>query len=117
MMRVLITVTPRMYRQAIALSMRRHRPDLDVRVAPPEATEGQLADFRPHLLLHNDNDGLGPEAVADVPCRIEVQYSDSMGARISADDQVYTARDMSMEEMLQVVDVAIALADRKADRG
>jgi hypothetical protein len=82
MLRVLVTVTPRMYRQAIALSIQRQRPGLDVRVASSEAAEGELIDFRPHLLVHNDNDRLGPEAVEDVPRRVEVQYSDGMDARI-----------------------------------
>jgi hypothetical protein len=35
-MRALITVTPQMYRQAIALSIQRHRPGLEVRVAAPQ---------------------------------------------------------------------------------
>ena len=115
MMRVLVTITPQMYRQAVALPIQRQRPGLDVRVASPEATQGELASFRPHLLVHNDNDGLGPEAVAGIPCRVEVQYSDSMDARISAEGEVSTARDMSTEDMLRVVDVAISLAEQGKD--
>ena len=114
-MRVLVTVTPLMYRQAMALSIRRQRLGLDVRVAPPEDTGRELAEFRPHLLVHND--GLGPEDVADVPCRVKVLYSDSMDAHISADGQVSTASDMSTEDLLGVVDRAIALADRETGRG
>jgi hypothetical protein len=113
MIRVLVTVNPRMYRQAMALSIRRQRPGLDVRVARPEDTGREVAEFRPHLLVHNDNDGLGPEYVASVPCRVTVLYSDGMDARISADGQVSTERDMSTEDLLQVVDVAIALAERE----
>jgi len=113
MMRVLIAVTPRMYRQAIALSIQRQRPGLDVRIATPEDCERELAGFQPHLLVHNDNDGLGPEAVTDIPFRVEVQYSDGMDAHISADGELSTARDMCMEDLLRVVDRAIALADRE----
>jgi|SRR5215212_3422649 len=116
MIRVLVTVTPQMYRQAIALSVQRQRPGLDVRVASPEATERELANFRPHLLVHNDNDGLGSDAVANIPCRVEVQYSDGMDARISADGEVSTARDMCMEDLLRVVDRASALAERETDQ-
>ena len=113
MVRVLVSVTPRMYRQAIALSIHRQRPGLEVRIASPEAIERELADFRPHLLVHNDTDGLGPEAVADIPFRVEVLYSDGMDARISADGEVSAARDMSTEDLLRVVDRATALADRE----
>ena len=110
MMRVLVTVTPRMYRQAIAFCIHRQRPGLDVRIASPETTERELADFRPHLLVHNDNDGLDPGAVADVLCRVEVQYSNGMDALISAGGEVSQTRDMSTEDLLRVVDRAIALA-------
>ena|SRR5215211_4463697 len=111
-MRALITVNPRMYRQAMALSIQGQRPGLDVRVAAPEDTERELAEYRPHLLVNND--GLGPEdVVVDVPCRVTVLYSDGMDAQINADGQVSTARDMCMEDLLWVVDVAISLAERE----
>ena len=52
MIRVLVTLSPRMYRQAVALSVQRNRPGLvDVRLAPPEAMEEELESFRPHLLV------------------------------------------------------------------
>ena len=38
-MRVLITITPRMYREAIAFSLAQSRPDFEVRIAAPEETE------------------------------------------------------------------------------
>jgi hypothetical protein len=114
MVRVLVTVTPRMYRQAIALSIQRQRTGLEVRVASPEATERELADFRPHLLVHNDNDGLGPGALEEIPFQIEVQYSDGMDAQISADGELSTVPDMSTEDLLGVVDQAIALEDPEA---
>ncbi len=53
-MRVLVTVSPRLYREAIALSIQRGRLDLEVRAAPPEDAQLELAGFRPHLLVHND---------------------------------------------------------------
>jgi len=50
--RVLITLSPRMYREAIALSVQRGL--MDARIAPPEDQERELASIRPHLLVHND---------------------------------------------------------------
>jgi len=110
MARVLITVTPRMYRQAIALTIRRQRPGCDVRIAAPEETEGELATFRPHLLLHNDNDGLGLETVTNVLCRVTVLYSNGMDAQISLSGEISEARDMSSEELLRIVDRVTVLA-------
>ena len=100
-----------MYRQAIALSIRRQRPGCDVKVAAPEDTEGELAAFRPHLLIHNDNDGLSPEVVTGVLWRITVLYSDGMDERIDADGDVYRTRDMSTEDLLEIVDAVTAMAE------
>ena len=107
-MRILITLPPRMYREAIALAIHQHRPGLvEVRVAPPEAAEGELAGFR-----HPIPAG----ALAGVPCRVEVAYSDSMDARVISGDGVREARDMSMEGLLRAVDGAATLADREVGR-
>ena len=57
-MRVLVVLTPLMYREAIAHSLRQHRPALEVRIAAPEAAEEDLRSFAPHLLVHSDTDGL-----------------------------------------------------------
>ena len=58
-MRVLVTVSPRLYREAVAFPLQSSRPDIEVRAAPPEDVELELAGFRPHLLVHNDADGPG----------------------------------------------------------
>jgi hypothetical protein len=115
MIRVLVTLSPRMYRQAVALSVQRNRPGLvDVRVAPPEAMEEELASFRPHVLVHNDargdsRSGAAPipeAALRAVPHRLEVLYSDGMDARISADGRLTELRDASIEDLLRAVDAA-----------
>jgi hypothetical protein len=54
MIRILIAISPRMYRQAVALSIHRNRPVLDVRAVSPEEAEQEIGTFRPHLLVHND---------------------------------------------------------------
>ena len=115
MIRVLVTLSPRMYRQAVALSVQRNRPGLvDVRVAPPEAMEEELASFRPHLLVYNDvrgesSHGVVPipeEALEAAPHRIEVLYSDGMDVRLSADGRITELRDASTEDLLRAVDAA-----------
>ena len=112
MVRVLISVTPRMYRQAIALSIRRQRPGCEVKIAGPEDAKRELVTFRPHLLVHNDDVWFGREALVGVRCRVEVQYSDGMGAAISLDGDVSRSRDMSTEDLHRTVGLAISLADR-----
>ena len=126
MIRVLVTLSPRMYRQAIALSIQRGRPGLvDVRIAPPEALEEQLASFRPHLLVHNEasadaRDGALPVpemALEAVPYRLEVLYSDGMDARLSADGVLTELPDASTDGLLGAVDAASLLAEREESGG
>ena len=74
-MRVLIVLTPLMYREAIAHSLRQNRPHLEVRIAAPEAAEGELRSFAPHLLVHTDTDGLEPAALECVPFWVQIGYS------------------------------------------
>lgn len=107
-MRVLITVSPRMYREATAVSLHQHRPYFEVRIAPPETAEEEVKAFRPHLLVHTDTDGLSEEVLKGVLCWVEVLYSDSMDARISVDGHLEEVRDISTDDLLRAADEAAA---------
>jgi hypothetical protein len=96
-----------MYREAIALSLREHRPGYEVRIAAPGDAE-EVRAFAPRLLVHNDTDGMDPGVLTNVPCWIEVLYSDSMDARISVDGRIEENQDISTEELLRVADEAAA---------
>ena len=119
MTRVLVTVSPLMYREAIALAIHRNRPDLDVRLAPPDLAERELRSFRPHLLVHNDTAPIPASALGGIPRRVEVAYSDSMGARTIVDGVGAEEDDDDMDTagLLGAVDRAEALAGREPARG
>jgi hypothetical protein len=104
--RILISVMPRMYREAIALSIHQHQPDVVVRLGPPEDVFRELARFKPHLLVNNDGDGLNPEALDGIPCWVEVLYTDHMSARIRVDGRVEEVEDINLQRLLEVVDEA-----------
>ena len=105
-MRILITVTPRMYREALALAVQRHRPHFEVRMAPPEDIEELLGRFNPHLIVRNDNDGLDPLLLEHIPCWVEVMYTDSMNAKISVDGSIEEVSDIAIDDLLRVADEA-----------
>lgn len=111
MVRVLVTVEPRIYREAVAQSIRRASPGAEVKVVPPDDAEGEIALFRPDLLVHNDTAGIAEAALAGVPTRVEMIYSDSMDARVTADGMASRLRDMSTEDLLRTVAVAASLKD------
>ena len=109
-MRVLVTLSPQMYREAVAASIQQHRPSIEVRAAPPEDAELELAGFRPHLLVHNDTAPIPEQVLTGVPCRVEMLYSDSMDARVMAGGMFSQMRDISIEDLLRTVAVAATLA-------
>jgi hypothetical protein len=106
--RILVTIMPLMYREAIAGYLLQHRPGYEVRSSAPENIEEEVILFAPHLLVHDDTDGLDPEVLRGVPCWIEVLYSDSMGARISVEGRIEENPDISTEVLLRVADEAAA---------
>jgi hypothetical protein len=113
MVRVLVTVEPRMYREAIALAVQRHRPDAEVLLVAESTIDGQASGFAPHLLVRNDgDDGFVPEELLEsVVCRAEVLYTDSMATRVSpAGGGSYAIEDACMEDLLALVDEAEVLA-------
>jgi hypothetical protein len=107
-LRILVAIAPRMYREAIAGYLLQYRPGYEVRSAAPADAEEEVILFAPHLLVHNDTDGLDSEVLRGVPCWIEVLYSDSMGARISVDGRVEENPDISTEVLLRVADESAA---------
>jgi hypothetical protein len=107
MVRVLVTVEPRMYREAIALAVQRDRPEAEVMLVPDEILDGQVENFAPHVLVRNDSDRVATEGLlGSVVCRMEVLYTDGMAARVSVGDRSYTIEDASMEDLLSLVDEA-----------
>ena len=111
MVRVLVTVEPTtLYREALAFAVQRNRPEAEVMSVPEEVMDGQVKDFAPHVLVRNDSDGVVPEGLLDsVVCRVEVLFTDGMAARVSVGASSYTIEDVSMEDLLGLVDEAEGL--------
>jgi hypothetical protein len=110
--RILVTVKPQMYRETLALTLHEHRPDAEVMIAPSESLDGEVTSFRPHLLVRND-DGAGPESLNAIAYRIEILYSDGMGARINLNGRIREIEDMCVDDLLQIVDEAEGLISRR----
>ena len=110
MVRVLVTLEPRMYREAIALAVHRNRPEAEVLLVPDEVMDGQVMDFAPHVLVRNDSDRAVPEGLlGSAVCRMEILYTDGMTARVEAGGRSYTIENASMEDLLSLVDEAEGL--------
>jgi hypothetical protein len=114
MVRVLVTVEPRLYREAITIALQRDRPDAEVMLAPEVILDGQVRDFAPHVLVRSDSGGEFPERdLASVAVRLEIIYTDHMAARVTVGGRSsYTIEDASMDDLLSLVDEAEALIER-----
>lgn len=112
MVRVLVTVEPRMYREAIALAIRQGRPEAEVMLVPTEVLDGQVERFGPHMLVRNDFDREIPEwLLRSVVVRVEMLITDSMGVRITLrGEESYKIEDATTEVLLGLVDEAEGLA-------
>jgi hypothetical protein len=103
-MRILITVQPLMYREAIALAIHNRRPDIEVLVGPEESLDGEVKRFAPHLLVRNDTDGADMERMSDALCWVEILYSDSLSARVSLDGEVWEIEDICMADLISIIE-------------
>jgi hypothetical protein len=110
MVRVLITVEPRMYREALALAIQHHRPGAEVLLVPEGLMDGQVSGFAPHVLVRDDGGAAFPEELSEsVVCHVEVLYTDSMATRVSVGDRSFTIEDARMDDLLALVDEAEGL--------
>ncbi len=112
MVRVLVTVEPRMYREAMALAIQDHRPGAEVLLVAEATMDGQVDGFGPHMLVRNDGHGTAfpKKLLGSVVCRMDVLYTDSMAARVAVGDRSFTIDDACMDDLLALVDEAEGLA-------
>ena len=105
-MNVLIAVYPQMYRDSIVRTIRSYRPDVEVEPCHPQELDRKLALLQPDLLVCPDK---APEARMRVRNRIEIGYSDSLEATIIRDDQATKVTDISLEQLLMVLEQSAIL--------
>ncbi len=92
-----------MYRESIALYVHQHSPGSEVLLAPPGSLDEIAEGFSPHLLVRDDGDGAGLWTRA--LCRVGLFYDDDgMHARIGFDGESREVRNISMDDLLEVVD-------------
>ena len=101
-MRLLISTSPRVYRELLALSLHGHRPKAEVRMSPPKLLDDETGRFMPHMVVYNE--GVVVAACAGLICQVEMLFSDGMGARVSQEGQTWDVEDFGTEELLAIMD-------------
>lgn len=112
LVRILVTISPRLYREAIALSIHRHRPDFEVLLAAPNSLDGEAERFGPHALVQDaDEEGLPPEVPDGVVCRVRVlKTPERMDATIELGGATSVLRDVTLEELFVALEEGESLS-------
>lgn len=113
-MRILIALSPLMYREAVAISLHRSRPWAEVTLAPPEELDRQVRLLRPHLLLRDDGQEVSPQTLSGIPGRVEVLYHGRLDANVCLGGQSSRLEDLDTADLLRILDEAYKLMPEQA---
>ncbi len=105
LVRILVTISPRLYREVLALSIHRRRPDFEVLLAPPWPLDGRAERFGPHVLVHDAEEaGLPPALAEGVLCRVRILLADRVDAKIELDGTASEVHDVCLEDLFEVLE-------------
>ena len=112
-MRILIALSPTMYRETLAHVLRTGRPSHEVRLADPQVLDREASSFGPHLIMCNDYAPKVREEVS-VPSWVVIRYHDHLSASVFVDGQdPRLVQDTSIEDLLGVVEETRRLVLRR----
>jgi hypothetical protein len=101
--RILVAIKPRMYGEVLAFHIYQERPQAEVVLASPQTLQAEALRMKPHLIFANEV----PVSLKELGFYwVEVDSSDGLNAIISADGYSTTILDVSMQDLLAVVDKA-----------
>ena len=102
-LRILVAIEPYMYREVLAFHFRQERPLADVVLASSEALRDKARRTKPHLIFASEV----PQELKETGVYwVEVSTDDGLVATISADGYSTTIDDVSLQDLLAVVDKA-----------
>jgi DNA-binding NarL/FixJ family response regulator len=102
-MRILLAVSPIMYRETIAHVLRTNRPNVEVHLTGPEDLDREASSFGPDLIVCSD-DAPGVRGVS-VPSWVVIRYHDTMSSSVLLDGQdPRLIQDITLEDLLGVID-------------
>jgi hypothetical protein len=113
--RVLVANTPLMYRESLALSIQRARPNFEVLLAEPEKLNGEVESLAPHALVRDD-DGVDTWSPDGVVCWVGIIIDDHLNARISVNGKISEIHDVSLEEFVAALDETERLISTNAGK-
>jgi hypothetical protein len=107
--RVLVSIAPLSYREAVALSLTKYRPHLETRIAPPEDLDQEVESFEPHLVVCNE---VTQTVWENVSSWVQILLEDGLDAVVSVNGQSLEVHDISTEDLLRALDETEEMASR-----
>jgi hypothetical protein len=79
-----------------------HRPNLEVKIAPPEGLDQEVGGFEPHLVVCNE---ASPLVRANVLSYVEILFENGLDARVTVSGyQTSKVEDIGMADLLGAID-------------
>ena len=85
------------------MAIHRHNPDFEVMMADPASMDGEAERFGPHALVRDD-DGIEVGSPESVVCWVGITGDNHLHARTGVDGRVSEIHEVSLYEMLAVLD-------------
>ena len=82
--------------------MQMHRPNLEVKIAPPEGLDQEVGGFEPHLVVCNQTT---PLVRANVLSYVEILFENGLDARVTVSGYPSSrVEDIGMADLLGTID-------------
>src|SRR5918998_1633250 len=101
--RILVAIEPQMYREVLAFHLRQQRSQVEVVLASPQTLLAEAERMSPHLIFAHEE--VPPQLKErGIFFWVRVRADDRLDATIYADGYSDTIHDVSLQDMLAVVD-------------
>ena len=101
MIRVLVAVEPRMYREVLVVALRQRRPRIEVILADPAALDRMVERCEPDVVVCSRTTSLVQEIAVSW---VQVTANDGLEAEVSVGGRHSAISDLGIEDLLAVVD-------------
>jgi hypothetical protein len=101
--RILVAIEPRMYREVLAFHLRQERPQSEVVLASPQTLLDEVKRTRAHLIIANE---VRPTLRQMSFFWVQIHTGEQLDADIRADGCSNTLHEVSLQDLLAVVDKA-----------
>jgi hypothetical protein len=102
--RILVALEPRMYREVLAFNFRQERPLSEVTLASSRTLKAEAQRTKPHLIIATEIPSELKEKGAFF--WVEIRIAEGLVASVHANGQSTTIEDVSLQELLAVLDQA-----------